>query len=120
MCVCVCVCVCVVGKGCQNKNQNCLEVIRPKTLAREVNLATESSAYSEAEVRKSVREFQSLIVWGNWTCKCQILPKGFEMPGNDDLVRKFGEQGHLWVYWLQPSDLCKASLVRVGRKTLRN
>ena len=33
-------------------------------LTREVNLETESSARSETEIRESVKEFQSLIVWG--------------------------------------------------------
>ena len=33
-------------------------------LTREVNLVTESTAHSEAEIRESVRESQSLIVWG--------------------------------------------------------
>ena len=33
--------------------------------AREVNLVTESSAHSEAEIRASIREFISFfIVWG--------------------------------------------------------
>ena len=36
---------------------------------------------------------------------------GFEMPGNaDSWYACLGEQGHLWVYWLQPLDLCKALL----------
>ena len=62
---------------CQS-HQTCLLVIRPTTiihqdlsvgelvpiaLTREVNVVTESSAYSEAEIRESVKEFQSLIVW---------------------------------------------------------
>ena len=33
-------------------------------LTREVNLGTEYSAHSETEIRESVKEFQSLIVWG--------------------------------------------------------
>ena len=36
----------------------------------------------------------------------------FEKPGNDAFWYVcFGEQGHLWIYWLHPLDLCKALLV---------
>ena len=38
--------------------------VRTLALIREVNLVTDSTAHSEAEIRDSVREFQSLIVWG--------------------------------------------------------
>ena len=68
----------VAGRSGQNKNQNRLLVMRPKTIIhqdlslgelvpsphREENLVTESSPNSEAEIRESLREFQSLIVWG--------------------------------------------------------
>ena len=41
-------------------------------LTSEVNLATEFSAPSAAELREPVGEFQSLIVWErNCSCKCQ-------------------------------------------------
>ena len=33
-------------------------------LTRAVNLVIEVSAHSEAEIRESVKEFQSLIDWG--------------------------------------------------------
>ena len=48
---------------------------------------------------ESVREFQSLIVYGrNWTYKYmyQSQPMGFEMPGNDDSwYACLEERGHL-------------------------
>ena len=103
------------------QNQNCLLVICPRTLihqnlslgilalTRKVNLVTASSAHSKAEIRETVREFQSLIAWErNWTNEYQSQPMGFEMLGTDDLwYACFGEQNHLWVYWLHPLDLIK-------------
>ena len=36
------------------------------------------------------------------------------MVGNDDSrYACVGEQGHLWVYWLRPSDLCKALVLLI-------
>ena len=47
-------------------------------------------------------------VWGEkMAFKYQSQPMGFEMPGNDDSwYACLGGQGHLWVYWLHPLDLC--------------
>ena len=39
----------------------------PRPQKREVSLVPESSAHSETEIRESVREIQSLIVWGEET-----------------------------------------------------
>ena len=87
------------------QNQNCLLVIRPGTvihqdlflgklvsaLTREVNLVTESTAHSEAEIRESVKRFQSLIVWGEETGLVYISPshwdlecQGVMIPGTPD------------------------------------
>ena len=51
------------------------------------------------QVRKSVKEFQSLIVWGKkLDLQISFPANGFEMPGNDDSwYACLGEQGHPWV-----------------------
>ena len=75
--------------GTSKDNHSPGPVIRGGT--NEVNLVTASSAYSEAEIRKFIKEFQSHIVWGEetelvnisrsqWGLKCQ----GVMIPGKPD------------------------------------
>ena len=109
----------------QNQNQNCLLVIRPRTIIHQdlclgklvpsphkrsklsnciycTLRSSDKGICHKVPISYSLGEETGLVYISpsHWDLECQ----GVMIPGTPD----GGEQGHLWVYWLHPSDLCKA------------